>query len=131
MNSSSKRSRSVTLAKAVRRCSTPLRGSKGRRRRHQIIGGYASDRRIDAVLYLVADMRIAREVQNAARRFGFDRRVLVQRALIGPGQAPETRAAADRRADRSAAYRPAIHGAAADPRRADHSNVSRAPGLAL
>jgi hypothetical protein len=62
--------------------------SKGRRRRHQIIGGYASDPRICAVLYLVEDQRIAREVQGAARRFGAQRRVLVQRVRMGTGQVP-------------------------------------------
>lgn len=62
--------------------------SKGRRRRHQIIGGYASDHRIDGVLYLVADQRIARQVRDTARRFGSERRVLVQPVRMGPGQVP-------------------------------------------
>lgn len=70
--------------------------SKGRARRHRIIGGYAADRRIDAVLYLVQDQRIAREVQDAARRFGCERRVLVQRVCMGAGQAPDLGAAAQR-----------------------------------
>jgi hypothetical protein len=74
--------------------------SKGRARRDQIIGGYASDRRIDAVLYLVEDQRIAREVQQAARRFGFERRVLVQPVRMGAGQAPASGAAAARRVER-------------------------------
>lgn len=69
--------------------------SKGRRRRHQIVGGYASDRRIDAVLYLVEDPRIAREVQSAARRFGFER-LLVQRVRMGAGQVPAPGRAAER-----------------------------------
>lgn len=67
--------------------------SKGRSRRHQIIGGYASDRRVDAVLYLVEDQRIAREVQDAARRFGFGPRVLVQRVRMCAGQVPALGAA--------------------------------------
>lgn len=74
--------------------------SKGRARRHRIIGGYAADRHIDAVLYLVQDPRIGREVQDAARRFGSDRRVLVQRVCMGAGQAPHLGAAAQRAADR-------------------------------
>jgi DNA-binding transcriptional ArsR family regulator len=63
--------------------------SKGRARRHRIIGGYAADRRIDAVLYLVGDERIARQIQDAARRFGCRERVLVQPARLAAGQAPE------------------------------------------
>jgi hypothetical protein len=74
--------------------------SKGRARRNQIIGGYASDRRIDAVLYLVKDQRIARDVQQAARRVGFEQRVLVQPVRMGPGQAPAVGAGAARGAER-------------------------------
>ena len=70
--------------------------SKGRSRRHQIIGGYASDRRIDAVLYLVTDQRIAREVQAAARRFGSERTVIVQRVSMGAGQLPALGAVSSR-----------------------------------
>jgi DNA-binding transcriptional ArsR family regulator len=62
--------------------------SKGRARRHRIIGGYAADRRVDAVLYLVKDERIGRQVRDAARRFGFEPRVLVQPVRLGAGQAP-------------------------------------------
>lgn len=79
----------LLVDRAGRRIAVELElSSKGRRRRHQIIGGYASDRRIDAVLYLVADQRIAREVQSAAQRFGFERRVLVQPVRMGAGQVP-------------------------------------------
>jgi len=63
--------------------------SKGRARRHRIIGGYAADRRIDAVLYLVSDARIERQIRDAACRFGCQGRVLVQPARLGAGQAPE------------------------------------------
>jgi hypothetical protein len=70
--------------------------SKGRTRRHQIIGGYARDRRIGAVLYLVEDHRICREVQAAARRFGFERTVSVQRVRVGAGQVPTLGAATSR-----------------------------------
>ncbi len=63
--------------------------SKGRARRHRIIGGYAADRRIDAVLYLVSDERIERQIRAAACRFGCRGRVLVQPARLGAGQAPE------------------------------------------
>lgn len=70
--------------------------SKGRSRRHQIIGAYAFDRRVDAVLYLVSDQRVAREVQEAARRFGSERAVIVQRVRIGAGQVPAPMAVAAR-----------------------------------
>ena len=100
--------------------------SKGRRRRHQIIGGYASDRRIDAVLYLVEDQRIAREVQSAARRFGFERHVLVQRARMGAGQVPALGAAARRDGARDTGRGPASKGATSVP-----SGVRRTQELQL
>jgi DNA-binding Lrp family transcriptional regulator len=80
--------------------------SKGRSRRHRIIGGYASDRRIDAVLYLVPDQRIAREVQAAARRFGSERTVIVQQVRMGAGQVPALGAAARREPARDAGRGP-------------------------
>lgn len=93
----------LLVDRAGRRIAVELElSSKGRRRRHQIIGGYASDRRIDAVLYLVDDQRIAREVKQAARRFGFERRLLVQPVRIGSGQVPGLGAAARRERARAA-----------------------------
>ena len=71
--------------------------SKGGARRHRIVGGYAADRRIDAVLYLVADQHLAREVQAAARRFGCQRRVIVQPVRLGAGQVPDLGRGAERR----------------------------------
>lgn len=71
--------------------------SKGRSRRERIIGGYAADGRIDAVLYLVPDKRIAREVQAAGRRFGYEGRLQVQLARIGEGQLPDIRQPTARR----------------------------------
>ncbi len=64
---------------------TPKSGA----RREKIIRGYAADRRIDAVLYLVEDPRIARSVAATARRFGFERRLLVQPVRFGAGQVPD------------------------------------------
>jgi hypothetical protein len=61
---------------------------KNRTRREKIIGGYAADARIDAVLYLVEDPRIARAVQATARQFGFERRLHVQPVRFGSRQAP-------------------------------------------
>ena len=61
---------------------------KNRTRREKTIGGYAADARIDAVLYLVEDPRIARAVQATARQFGFERRLHVQPVRFGEGQVP-------------------------------------------
>ena len=80
--------------------------SKGRSRRHQIIGGYAFDRRVDAVLYLVSDQRVAREVQEAARRFGSERTVIVQRVRMSAGQVPALGAVAARDAPRGSGRGP-------------------------
>jgi hypothetical protein len=52
---------------------------KGRKGLDKVIGAYAGDRRIDAVLYLVDDERIFRNVQASARRFGLQDLVHVQR----------------------------------------------------
>ncbi len=52
--------------------------SKGRRRLEQILGGYAADGRIDAVLYLVPSRTIGNPVLAAARRLGIEDRVHVQ-----------------------------------------------------
>jgi DNA-binding Lrp family transcriptional regulator len=92
--------------------------SKGRSRRHQIIGGYAFDRRIDAVLYLVSDQRVAREVQEAARRFGCERTVIVQRVRIGAGQVPVLGAAGAREGARGSSRGPAPERGTRDARRA-------------
>jgi hypothetical protein len=83
---------------------------KGRARREKIIGGYAADARIDAVLYLVEDPRIARAVQLTARQFGFERRLHVQPVRFGSRQVPgygrgSERSAARERGLASPAYR--------------------------
>ncbi len=62
--------------------------SKSRTRREKIIAGYAGDIRIDAVLYLVQDPRVARSVQATARQFGFESRLHVQSVRFGAGQVP-------------------------------------------
>lgn len=77
---------------------------KGRARREKILGGYAVDRRIDAVVYLVENSAIGRAVQASARRFGASSRVHVQdfrwgaseRALKAQITAGPARAGADR-----------------------------------
>ncbi len=52
---------------------------KGRKRLDKVIGAYAGDRRIDAILYLVEDERILRNVRASARKFGVEDLVHVQR----------------------------------------------------
>lgn len=80
----------LLVDRAGRRIAVELElSSKGRARRHRILGGYAANRRIDAVLYLVQDQRLAREVQAAARRFGCQRRVIIQPVRLGAGQVPD------------------------------------------
>jgi hypothetical protein len=58
---------------------------KARARRNEILGGYALDGRIDAVLYLVEDQRTGLAIERAARRAGIAPRVQVQLARFGPG----------------------------------------------
>lgn len=56
--------------------------SKSRPRLERILAGYGSDPRIDAVLYLVANGRIARAVIAAASRLGLSDLVHVQRVRV-------------------------------------------------
>jgi hypothetical protein len=58
---------------------------KGRRRRHEILGGYALDGRVDAVIYLVEGERTGLAIEDAARHAGIPDRVHVHRAHFGPG----------------------------------------------
>lgn len=51
---------------------------KGRARRERILGGYAADPRIDAVLYLVENRSLARSLQASAARLGIGAMVHVQ-----------------------------------------------------
>jgi hypothetical protein len=51
---------------------------KGRSRLEQIIAGYGADRRVDGVLYLVDDARVARGVRAAAANVGISHLVHVQ-----------------------------------------------------
>lgn len=52
--------------------------TKGRARREQILAGYGSDARIDAVLYLVEHPSAARVLRSSARRLGIGHLVHVQ-----------------------------------------------------
>jgi hypothetical protein len=55
---------------------------KGRRRLDRIMRSYAGDSRIDAVLYLVEDDRVAHAVQASARKAGISKLVHVQRVAF-------------------------------------------------
>lgn len=52
--------------------------SKGAARREKILMGYAFDRKIDAVVYLVRDLPIGRKIRDSARRLGISDLVHVQ-----------------------------------------------------
>lgn len=56
--------------------------AKGRRRREQILSGYAGEGRIDAVLYLVRSRAVGRAVRASARRIGIGHLVQVQEARV-------------------------------------------------
>lgn len=57
--------------------------SKGRRRREQILSGYAADVRVDAVLYLVKSRQLGRAIQASARRMDIAPLVHVQMTSLG------------------------------------------------
>jgi hypothetical protein len=80
---------------------------KGRSRLEQIIAGYGADRRVDGVLYLVDDARVARGVRAAATNVGISHLVHVQwvslagadrigSAGVGAERAPQRRRSAGR-----------------------------------
>jgi hypothetical protein len=71
---------------------------KPRVRREGILAGYAADRRIDLVVYLVADGRVGAAIEASAARVGIPQLVRVQRAVAGRAPAAESaRRAAERR----------------------------------
>jgi len=64
---------------------------KDRTRREKILGGYASEGRVDAVVYLVETPQLARSIADSARRLGISERVHVQWVRVTtklPGHAP-------------------------------------------
>lgn len=71
---------------------------KSRVRREEILGGYASDARIDAVLYLVEKDSIGRAIASSAAAVGISSLVHVQRAQFAPDAGV---ASAGRRAHRA------------------------------
>src|SRR6202000_1668910 len=72
------------------------------RRREGILAGYAADRRIDSVVYLVEHPSVGRGIERSARRMGISDLVRVQRVTMGasPGAQESSQA---RVADRSRA----------------------------
>ena len=60
---------------------------KPRVRREGILAGYAADRRIDLVVYLVAQRRVGLDIAASAARVGTPQLVRVQRVVTGRGPA--------------------------------------------
>jgi hypothetical protein len=79
---------------------------KSRTRLEGIIAGYAAERRVDAVVYLVEDRTIGHQVQRAAAKYGIQDLVHVHRTRWAAGTSP---APVQRAIDRSASARqPAV-----------------------
>jgi hypothetical protein len=81
--------------------------SKGRERREKILGGYASDARFAAVLYVVESPQLARSIRGSAARLGIPR--LVHLMQVGwsesaphAGESPEAKPVQTRSAGRLA-----------------------------
>lgn len=53
-------------------------------RRERILAGYAADRRIDAVVYLVERASVGRAIERSAARMGMSHLVRVQRVSMAP-----------------------------------------------
>lgn len=82
---------------------------KARTARERILGGYAIDNRIDAVLYLARDERIARAVRASARAVGISDLVHIRTVSFAP---PSHRARSTARTIARARRRPATSRAA-------------------
>ena len=76
---------------------------KQRTRRESILGAYAAEARIDAVLYLSDRPSVLRSVQDSARQLGIASLVHVQRCEFGPtARVPGTARARERARGRAA-----------------------------
>ncbi len=76
--------------------------AKGRTRRERILGAYAADARIDAVLYLVHSRAVGRSIVDSARRMGIGHLVRVQRVeLRGAAGSSGAQCVAERSARRT------------------------------
>jgi hypothetical protein len=77
-------------------------------RREGILAGYAADRRIDAVVYLVERASVGRAIERSAARMGVSHLVRVQRVSMAPSGGSQSGARAAQRASaRQAAQEPA------------------------
>lgn len=63
--------------------------SKGRARRETILGGYAADARVDAILYLVDRKPVGKAVETSARQLGISDLVHVQAVNWGADAPPD------------------------------------------
>lgn len=61
---------------------------KGRERRERILAGYAADRRIDAVIYLVDRPGVGQAIERSAARIGISDLVRVQNVRVGKSPSP-------------------------------------------
>jgi hypothetical protein len=73
--------------------------TKTRARRSEILGGYAIDSRIDAVLYLAETTPAMRAIERSAAELGISSMIRVQRVSFAPGSGAER---VDRGLERSA-----------------------------
>lgn len=69
---------------------------KGRTRLEGILAGYASDARVDALVYLTDDLKVAHKVRGAARKLGISSLVHVQRVSFGAAGRPSAGRASER-----------------------------------
>ncbi|MDQ6731150.1 MAG: hypothetical protein M3022_12855 [Actinomycetota bacterium] len=74
---------------------------KGRRRTEEILGGYAFDHRVDAVLYLVTHAETGDAIERAASAAGIANMVHVQRVAFGPGSSARRAPTAQRAAGKA------------------------------
>jgi hypothetical protein len=63
-------------------------------RREGILAGYAADRRIDAVVYLVEHASVGRAIERSARRMGISDLIRVQRVTMAPSAGAQGRSPA-------------------------------------
>ncbi len=66
-------------------------------RRERILTGYAADRRIDAVVYLVERPSVGRAIERTARQMGISDIVRVQRVSLAPSAPAPSRGRAAQR----------------------------------
>jgi hypothetical protein len=67
-------------------------------RRECILAGYAADRRVDAVVYLVERTSVGRAIERSAARMGISDLVRVQRVNLAPGPPAPSRVRSAQRA---------------------------------